>query len=199
MSFKAIVVALSLTATVSAFSQVVPQAEQGRLPFSVGGGFSDFLSSDGSGHRLTGGAVWVDSRPTMLPLSQHGFGLEAESRYVSNPQSKSHESGIFHQGTVGGGPTYTLLRFSRFHPYAKFIVSFAGQSFFVGAHAYHHDTQNVYAPGGGVDCRLFSHLWARVDYEYQIWPNPFSNPNWTLDPQGWTVGGSWDFGSMHRH
>jgi opacity protein-like surface antigen len=197
MSFKAIVVALSLTATVPAFSQVAPSAEQGRLPFKVGGGFSDFQSSDG-GHRLSGGAVWVDSRPTLLPLSRQGFGFEIESRYVTVGQSTSLDTGIFRQGTIGGGPSFTFLHFGRVHPYAKFLINFSGMDFNVGARDYTHETQVSYAPGGGVDYRLFSHLWARVDYEYQIWPDPFADAAWKLTPQGWTVGASWDFGSMHR-
>jgi hypothetical protein len=142
----------------------------------------------------------VDSSPTRLPLSQHGLGLEAEARYVTVGQVSPTAGGIFHQGTAGGGPTYTLRGFGRIRPYAKFIISFAGQNFYVGgAKNYRHDTQMAYAPGGGVDYRVFSHLWARADYEYQIWPNPFSNPNWILDPQGFTVGAAWDLGSMHRH
>lgn len=197
MNFKALVVALTLSATVPAFSQVAPSAEKGQLPLKVGGGFSDFLSSDG-GHRLTGGAVWIDSRPTKLPLSQHGFGLEAESRYITVGQNDSHYTGIFRQGTIGGGPSFTLLPFGRVRPYAKFLINFSGMDFNVGAKAYRHETQVSYAPGGGIDFRVISHLWARADYEYEIWPDPFANTAWKLTPQGFTAGASWDFGSVHR-
>jgi opacity protein-like surface antigen len=102
-------------------------------------------------------------------------------------------------GSIGGGPSFTLLRFGRVHPYAKFLINFSGMGFNLCCKVYRHETEVSFAPGGGVDYRVFSHLWARVDYEYQDWPNPFSNPNWKVTPQGWTVGASWDFGNMHRH
>ncbi len=197
MSLKAMMVALTFAASVPVVSQVLPSATEGHLPIKVGGGVSYFNSSFGD-NRLLGGAVWVDGTPPKIPHSLHGLGLEAEVRYITVGQPASDAGGIFHQGTVGGGPTYTWFHFHNFHPYAKLLVDVGRQDFNVGTPNFHHETQLVYAPGGGVDYRVFKNLWARADYEYQIWPDPFGDPNWTLDPQGFTLGMSWDFRRYHR-
>jgi opacity protein-like surface antigen len=204
MSWKAIMVALTITASIPAVSQVVPSASQGGLPLRIGGGFSDFNSSVGTDQML-GGALWADFTPAGLPPFLNGFGVEAEARYVTIGQPSPRTTGIIHEGTVGAGPTYTLLRFRKFRPYGKFLIDFAGQEAIIPPLPYHHETLAAYAPGVGVDYRVFSNLWARADYEYQawphpfIWPNPSANPNWTLDPNGITVGLSWDLRSMHSH
>jgi hypothetical protein len=200
MSLKAIVVAVTIIAAIPVVSQVAPSASEGRLPWRIGGGFSDFntgLDPD----RLLGGALWVDCTPTALPLFLNGFGVEAEARYVTVGQTAPLSVGIFRQGTIGAGPTYTVRRFRNFRPYVKFLINFAGEEMnlpYRGA-IYRRETEVAYAAGGGVDYRLFSHLWARGDYEYQAWPNTLGNPNWILDPNGFTVGISWTLGSMHGH
>jgi opacity protein-like surface antigen len=200
MSFKAIMVALTITASIPAVSQVVPSASQGGLPLRVGGGFSDFGISVGP-DRMLGGALWVDCTPTGLPLFLNGFGVEAEARYVTVGQTAPLSTGFFREGTIGAGPTYTVRRFRKFRPYLKFLINFAGEEMnypYRGA-TYRRETEAAYALGGGVDYRIASHLWARGDYEYQMWPDTLNNPGWILDPNGFTVGISWDLGSVHRH
>jgi opacity protein-like surface antigen len=197
MSLKAIVAMLTMTAAIPVFSQVVPAATSGGTQFKVGAGFSDYEGGLNNG-RLTGGALWVDINSTKLPPLLHGWGLEAEARGVQVDQTSPAELGTFRQATAGGGPMYTYLRFPRFHPYAKFVVNYAGQSFRIGSREY-FETQVAYAPGGGLEYQVFSRLWARADYEYQIWPNPFNNPNWYLDPEGITVGLAWELKPLHRH
>jgi hypothetical protein len=198
MSLKAIVIALALVVVPPLYSQVAPAATEGGLRLKVGAGFSDYYGDLRNG-RLMGGALWVDCNPAQLPTILHGFGLEVEARGIRVAQTSPKEYGAFQQATLGGGPTYAYMHFRNFHPYAKFIASYAGQDFNVGARGYHHETQIAYAPGGGIDYRVYRHIWARLDYQYQIWPKPFTNPNWYLDPQGITVGASWDLSSVHRH
>jgi opacity protein-like surface antigen len=200
MSWKAIMVALTITAAIPAVSQVVPSASQGGLPLKIGGGFSDFNNGVGR-DRLLGGALWVDCTPTRLPLFLNGFGAEAEARYVTVGQTAPLSEGIFRQGTVGAGPIYTVRRFRKFRPYAKFLINFAGEemNFPYRGVTYRRETEVAYALGAGVDYRLYSHLWARGEYEYQLWPNTLNNPSWILDPNGFTAGIAWDLGSMHRH
>jgi outer membrane protein with beta-barrel domain len=198
MSFNAIVVALALVAVAPVYSQVAPAATEGGLRLKVGAGFSDYLG-DLSNGRLLGGTLWVDCNPAQLPPELHGWGLEAEGRGVHVGATSPAELGTFRQSTVGGGPIYTWIHYRNFRPYAKFLTDFAGQDFNVGVATYHHETQVAFAPGGGIEYRAYRHIWARLDYEYQIWPKPFSNPNWYLDPQGITVGAAWDLGSLLRH
>lgn len=65
----------------------------------------------------------------------------------------------------------------------------------VGNPHYTHDTRDVFASGGGLNYRLVHQLWVRADYEYQMWPDLFKK---TLEPQGFTLGASYDFRSL-RH
>jgi hypothetical protein len=60
-----------------------------------------------------------------------------------------------------------------------------------------HETRTDYSPGGGVDLRVFRRIWARADYEYQIWPDLPASPSTNIyfDPQGITVGVLFDFRS----
>jgi opacity protein-like surface antigen len=203
MSLKRVATALSFATMVFvcalADAQVAPSATDGGLRLKVGAGFSDYQGDLRNG-RLQGGALWLDFVPPRLPSVLRGLGVEIEARGVtaSNTPPTTFLSAL-RQSTVGGGPTYTYLRFPRFHPYAKFLMDYAGQSFNVGARGYHFETQTAYAPGGGVDYRAYSSLWVRADYEYQIWPDPFNNHNWYLDPRGVTVGLAWEFGARHRY
>ena len=193
LSFATMVFVCALTD-----AQVAPSATDSSLRFKVGAGFSDYQGDLRNG-RLQGGALWLDFVPPRLPSVLRGVGVEFEARGItaSNTPPTTFLSAL-RQSTVGGGPTYTYLRFPRFHPYAKFIMDYAGQSFNVGARGYHFETQTAYAPGGGVDYRAYRSLWVRADYEYQIWPDPFNNHNWYLDPRGVTVGLAWEFGSRNR-
>ena len=202
MNLKVAVAALIVTtfshcAPVNA--QVAPSATQDGLRFKVGAGFSDYAGDLNNG-QLQGGALWVDFVPPRLPSFLRGFGLEAEARGVTASNTSPAEPGALRQSTVGGGPTYTYLRYSRFHPYAQFIVSYAGQSFNLGeGGGEQFETQKAYAFGGGIDYRAYSNLWVRGDYEYQFWPDAFGIPSWYLDPHGVTLGLAWEFKARRRY
>ena len=76
------------------------------------------------------------------------------------------------------------------HPYAKGVFS-QGSVDFIGSPTYNHDTRLVIAPGGGFQYRIYRPIWARVDYEYQIWTGKLLHEY--LTPQGFTVGITYDF------
>ncbi|MGO9338695.1 MAG: outer membrane protein [Terracidiphilus sp.] len=192
MRLKTFVVALAVSSAVPLFSQVVPSATENRLQLKIGAGFSDYYGDLGNGW-LIGGALWIDGVPPHLPRALYGLGLEVEARGVQANKNSPTEYGVFRQATLGGGATYTWHHYRTFRPYAKFIVSLAGQNFNIGDKGFHHDSQVAYAPGGGVDYAVTRNLWVRADYEYQIWPDAFGVPNWYLDPQGFSVGLLWDF------
>jgi opacity protein-like surface antigen len=192
MRLKTFVVALAVTAAMPLSSQVVPSATDRHLQLKIGAGFSDYFGDLTNG-RLIGGVLWIDFVPPRLPRALDGLGLEIEARGVQTGQTSPTDYGVFREATLGGGATYTWHHYRAFHPYAKFFADLAGQNFNIGDKAYHHESQTAFAPGGGVDYAISRNLWVRGDYEYQIWPDPFSNHNWYLDPQGFSVGLLWDF------
>jgi opacity protein-like surface antigen len=199
MSLKAILIALTLTAAIPAVSQVDPSATQGGLPLRVGGGFSDYITQISPQHML-GGTLWVDCTPTGLPRFLNGLGVEAEGRYVTVGQTTPASIGFLRLGTLGGGPTYTVRRFGKFRPYVKFLVNYGvnQMNYPYRGEIFRRETEAAYAVGGGADYHLFGHLWARGDYEYQLWPNTLLNPNWIFDPTGFTAGAVWDLGRANR-
>jgi len=114
--------------------------------------------------------------------------VEAEARAVRSPNTLPSQIGAQQEASAGGGPTYTMTRFRRFRPYAKFDIEYGGADFNVGNPYFHHLSQVMYAPGGGIEYRAYRNIWVRADYEYQIWPHAFGG-TFDLDPQGVTVGG----------
>jgi opacity protein-like surface antigen len=58
---------------------------------------------------------------------------------------------------------------------------------------YTGDRWTAYAWGGGIEYRAWDGVWVRADYEYQFWRVKFFDPNAFLNPQGFTVGASYDF------
>jgi opacity protein-like surface antigen len=55
----------------------------------------------------------------------------------------------------------------------------------------------MYAIGGGAEYKIWKTLYARVDYEYQWWPQVLSSK--TLDPNGYTFGATYYLRGIHRH
>lgn len=181
-------------ASVSSLAQVVPAASEPSTPLELGGGFS-YYDVDWGHTRMDGITLWADYRPPRLPRLLDGLGVEAEGRDVQwNPGDKP--SG-FRQASVGGGPIYFWNYFPSFKVYLKGDIEFGGFNF--GAPlgpGYSHDTRTVYAPGLGVEIKVARHIWARVDYEYQFWPQLTGNSY--LNPQGFTAGAMYDFRRKRR-
>jgi len=187
-----------LLAVVPAFSQTAAPYESKGIPLTIGFGPSGF-EPDWYHGRMYGGAIWVDWYPSILPHALDGLGVEAEVRdisldkhlqpYNANPQHSGQAN--TKEDTAGGGVIYTWRHFRNFHPYVKFIVSDGSVDFLTYSPVYSHDTRGVYAPGGGIEYRIFRQFWVRADYEYQDWGKLLGN---TLTPAGYTVGISYDLG-----
>jgi opacity protein-like surface antigen len=179
--------ALFVAAAVPAFSQVVPEATEGGIPLVVGVGYSNFYT-DWSG-RLSGPALWIDWNLYGGPSFLRGLGIEAEARDLNYDRTGGVPN--LRQDSLEGGPLYTWRRYHNVHPYAKFLMGYGSIDFTLrNAPYYHHDSRTMYTPAGGVEVRAWRNVWVRGDYEYQFWNSLFNNHD--LNPQGFTVGVSYD-------
>jgi opacity protein-like surface antigen len=182
---------LLVSASISAFSQVVPEiGHPGKgLPLSVGVGYSTY-DTDWSG-RLSGGVLWADWNFYKLPPLLDGFGLEIEGRDLNLDRTGGDPK--LRMDTLEGGVIYTTHFYRRFHPYMKFMVGDGSIDFSLQNFPnYTHDTRIMYVPGVGADTRFYKSLWFRVNYEYQFWPSFFNYH--TLNPSGVDFGVAYDFG-----
>jgi opacity protein-like surface antigen len=192
---SAILAVASFAAVSPAFSQTVPAAHEGQLPFSIGAGASN-IDVDWGKNRMYGITVWAQWRPgPLLPRMLDGLGIDAEARDVNYGRGSALPSN-FRQDTAGGGPMYTWHHFRNFQPYGKFLFGIGSIDFHVHDPYYTHDTRTVYTSGGGFNYRIIDHLWVRADYDYQMWPDLLYK---TLDPQGFTLGATYDFRNVRFH
>jgi len=75
-------------------------------------------------------------------------------------------------------------------------IDFSGN--YVGCtHNCKHDTDIFYDPGAGVEYRIRGSLWARGDYEYELWTGFGQPANKTVYSRGFTFGVSYDMRSFH--
>jgi opacity protein-like surface antigen len=175
-------------------SQTVPAAYRGRLPFTIGGGASNF-NVDWNRSRMFGYSIWGDWHPGTLPRLLDGLGVEIQGRDLDF--YRTNVSPGFRQDTFGAGPTYSYRRFARIRPYGKFLIEYGRLNYGPNQVA----TDKVYAPAFGFEYHAIQRLWVRADYEYQMWPNLLNgkvagSEGKTLDPQGFTLGVSYDFRSI---
>jgi opacity protein-like surface antigen len=186
MYLKALLAIVVMSSALPIYSQVAPEAKAPGIPLTVGVGYSNY-ATDWSG-RLEGPALWLDWNFYKGPTFLHGLGIEVEARDLNYGRSTPK----LRMDTLSGGVIYTFHS-RRFNPYAKFLVGYGSIDFDVNAPNYSHDTRTLYAPGAGLDYRLFRNVWVRGNYEYQFWPDFFNHH--TLNPDGLTVGVSYDLGS----
>jgi hypothetical protein len=168
-------------------SQVRPAATEGGIPVVVGLGGADFSLDWGPGKRMEGITAWVDVFPWGMPPKIHGLGAEVEGRDINF----NRPTGIpkMRQDTALIGPIYSLPYFKNVRPYGKYLLGIGSIDF--PGYYYTHDTFLIQAPGAGIDFRIWKHLWARGDYEYQFWHHTFGNND--LNPNGASFGVSYDF------
>ena len=189
-SFVSITVLFILGVALPARSQVTYSAEEGKLPFTVGVGFSNF--SDDWGYknpRQNGVTLWVDWRVPGLPPVLHGLGIEFEGRDI-NYGTPSYIPG--HRMDTGlGGPIYEWRGKNRIRPFGKYLMGIGSIDFPDGTN-YQHDTRVVFEPGIGANVRVWNRFSARVEYDYQFWHQIFGPRD--LNPQGISVGMVYDFG-----
>jgi opacity protein-like surface antigen len=175
-------------------AQVTYSAREGKLPFSVGFGVSNF--SDDWGYknpRQVGLTIWGDWRIPHMPPVLDGLGVEFEGRDI-NYATPSYIPG--HRMTTGLiGPIFEFRRQSRIRPYLKYLMGI-GNIDFPNNSNYQQDTRAILAPAGGADVRVWGRLSVRGEYEYQFWHAIFG-PN-DLTPQGVTVGVVYDFGRLSQ-
>lgn len=177
-------------AALPARSQVTYAAQEGKLPFTVGVGFSNFSDDWGASNpRQSGVTLWIDWRIPHLPPKLDGLGLEVEGRDI-NFMTPSYIPG--HRMDTGlGGPIWEWRRKGSIRPYGKFLAGI-GSIDFPNNTFYQHDTRAVYEPGGGVNLRFWKQFSARGEYDYQFWHQLFGQHD--LNPQGFSVGVVYDFG-----
>ena len=191
-------VLLLICAAAFSSAQAVYSASEDHPRLSIGAGFSIFSQDWGPNPHPTGITYTIDYHPP-LPRFLDDVNIEAQGRNL-----------IWHRGTIpitgapivprtetlGGGLIYHPheVRFHRFEPYAKVLVSYGYIHFAEDDVSYNHDSRTVPALGGGVDYRLIHRVTLRADYEYQWWPQ-FLGPN-ALTPHGFTIGALYNFG--HR-
>lgn len=185
------VLALILGAALPAHSQVTYSAQEGTLPFTLGGGFSNFSLDWGiTNPRMNGYTLWGDWRLPHLPPVLRGLGIEVEGRDINWSAPASLPG---HRMTTGsGGPIYEWRRAGRIRPYGKFLIGFGSIDFPGNAPNYNHDTRTVYEPGAGINVLAWNRFSIRGEYVYQFWPNMFGQGS--LNPNGFSVGTVYDFG-----
>jgi len=172
-------------------AQVTYSAEEGKLPFTLGAGVSDFSDDWGVlNPRQVGITMWVDWRVPHMPTVLDGLGIEFEGRDI-NYSTPSYLPG-HRMDTALGGVIYQWRRKSRIRPFGKYVMGIGSIDFPSPGATYVHDTKTVYEPGGGADIRFWSRFSARAEYDYQFWHAIFG-PN-DLNPNGVTVGVVYDLG-----
>jgi Outer membrane protein beta-barrel domain len=181
---------LVVSAVAPVRAQVTHAATEGRLPLTVGSGWSNYSIDWGPGKRMGGITVWADWRLRGMPGLFKGIGISAEGQCICW-NVPSNLNGQHKLQAFLGGPSYQFERWERVRPYLKYMIGFGGMYFTVQDPYYTHDTRVIYAPGGGADVHVWNKLAVRGDYEYQFWPNMFPG---TSNPNGFTLGTIWDFG-----
>lgn len=199
--------ALFLCAASPVLAQVVPAATEGNFPLSVGAGISAYNPDIYNGHingHMLGGTLWIDYKLPHMPNILQGIGLEAEGRDLNYFRSGDIPSGV-REDTAVGGVIYSLPRYRDFRPYGKFMMGYGNADEETVNHnptLHWTDSRTITSFGGGVDYRVLEHVWVRVDYEYQSWPDffkryPTDKNGPRLKPQGFTFGVMYHF--SHRH
>ena len=172
----------------AAFSQAAPAASESAPPLEAGGGFAVYgVSQNGTNRAFTGGAAWVDWKPSMLQQRLPGLSVEGEFRSISRSVGKD-KPGTTRMATAGGGVLYAWDRFRSLHPYVKLLVADGWIHFYdPGNPSYVSDSRVIMIPGGGVECPVTPYLRVRGDYELQPWPA------FSAFAQGFTLGVTLDF------
>lgn len=191
MQLRSVFAIILLSASTPLFSQAVPTANEGGLPLVVGAGFSDY-NSDWNG-RINGGTLWIDWNFDRGPSLLSGLGIELEGRDLNYGRTGSVPN--LRQDSFEGGVIYTWRQYHTLHPYAKFLLGYGHIDFQHLTPTYSQDSRTMFTPGGGIEYRAWRNVWVRGDYEYQSWTSFFNYHD--LNPEGFTVGVSYDFGYIH--
>ena len=137
-----------------ALGQVAESGDLGRPRISVGTTASYYYLQYG-GVKNVGLTAYLDADS----LTRLGF--EGEGRWL-----QFHATNDISARTYLAGPRYHFT-VGRFQPYLKGL---SGLGLFNFTYNYAHGSYYVIAGGGGLDYRLSQRWSARVDGEYQYWP-----------------------------
>jgi opacity protein-like surface antigen len=185
----------SMGSALTARAQVTYSAREGKLPFTIGAGVSDFSDDWGiSNPRQVGITMWVDWRLPHMPPLLDGLGLEFEGRDI-NYATPSYLPG-HRMDTALGGPMYQFRRKGRIRPVGKYLLGVGSIDFPSPGTTYTHDTRVVLEPGVGADVRFWNRFSARAEYDYQFWHAIFGPRD--LNPNGFTIGVVYDFGRLSK-
>jgi hypothetical protein len=147
---------------------------------------------------MEGMTAWIDwTEIPHTPRVMRGFGLDFEARDINSGLPVGVPK--MRQDTASGGAVYTVRKFAKVQPYAKYLIGLGSIDFGPLPNAprsYTHDTRTVYTPGAGLGFQAFRSLWVRADYEYQFWPRIFG-PH-SLNPNGFTFGAMYSLGGQKR-
>ena len=171
-------------------AQVTYAAEEGKLPFTVGVGYSNFSDDWGVTNPRQGGiTLWADWR-FRLPSVFQGLGVEFEGRHIAYNTPVGIEG--HRMDTLLGGPIYQWRKHSWFRPYGKYLLGIGSIDYPSPGQTQSHGTATVFEPGGGADVRFWKRVSVRGEYEYQFWHHLFGSDD--LTPSGFSVGVVYDFG-----
>jgi hypothetical protein len=191
--FPHVLAAFVCSLAVAAYSQVGPAgSEYNGLPITVGAGASYMNPSFNGGSEL-GETLWINITPP-VPDRLQGLGLEIEGEQIGT--TKPTTSTQVREQVAAGGFTYSFGYFRRFQPHIKILEGF-GNAEYAPNDVPFHQTRSVTIAGGGLTYPLGAGLSARVDYEYQWWPNFWVKPpTYTTGPALTPSGAS--FGLTYR-
>jgi opacity protein-like surface antigen len=178
----------------AAFTQTGPAATSTTFPWAIGAGFSDYNTSWGNGEML-GGALWIDYTLNRVPQRLRGIGLEVEALDISIATRSAHQKN-FREDVASGGVIYSWPRYRNFRPYGKFLMGYGNDEYPISGARRYHQSRTVSTMGCGLEYRAYKNVWARVDYEYQVWPNFWKHtgePAGQLTPEGFTFGAMYHF------
>jgi hypothetical protein len=179
----------------SAIAQVQPAARKFPLNFSAGGGANYWSGDWGTGDINRWGATgWA----TVSVWSGFKIIAESHSMLAGGNTLASHYKYV----TAGGGVEYVSDYWGRLQPFAKAEAGFGSLTHPDNASGHFHDTGNIWTLGGGMEYHTWGHLWTRVEYSYDYFPNFHSSitgENHTLNPRGITFGEVYRFGEAGKH
>ncbi|MGC1421285.1 MAG: outer membrane beta-barrel protein [Terracidiphilus sp.] len=184
-----VAIAVSLV-SVSCAAQVAPAVyTHPPLSTSLGVGMNYWSGDWGSGDiNRWGPSAWA------TVTIWHDLSLIAEGHSMIVGGNTSN----YKYFTGGGGLIYTSDYWGRFQPFFKGEAGYASLSHPPNASGHLHDTRNIWTVGAGVEYHTYKHLWTRVEYSYDFFPNFHSSvtgQNNTLNPRGFTFGETYRFGA----
>ncbi len=205
MRSKLVLAALFFLTLLPVYAQVAPAARISGLPLGVGVGIvdydTDYYKPDlpyWSG-RMIGVSAWADYS------IYHGFGVAVEGQDIMankpTPRGPFGETtyGSLQEKTLQGGFIYRHRQIYHVRPFLQAMGGMGKIDFPTTSPLYTSETSPLYSFGGGLEYRVWSNLFLRGQYEYQIWKG-FRSGSQSLNPSGATVGVTYYLrGPHHRY